>query len=121
MRADTSVYSISSHYALSKKEKSVGDIKKSMIVLMAITTILALLFPDIVGVAIFAGGISLILPLAMIYLLMNGKNPKRFIGSIVGGLIGLTIGIFALGLEPTIALPALIGGALGLFWKGKKI
>ena len=83
---------------------------------MVITTIISLIFTDIVDISILAGGISLTLSFAMIYLFFNGKNPKRFIGSIVGGIIGLIIGIILLGLEPTAAIVVIIGGALGLLW-----
>jgi len=114
--ADTGIFSIASHYALSMKEKSVKTVRKSIIVVVIIITILAIIFPDIVNVSIFAGGVTLTLSLPMIYILLNGKKAKKFISSVIGGLIGLALGILFLGLEPSIAIPVLIISAIGLLW-----
>ncbi|MEA1929487.1 MAG: hypothetical protein U9M92_01165 [Patescibacteria group bacterium] len=38
----------------------------------------------------------------------------------LGGLLGLAIGIAIFGIEPTIALPVLVGAALGLLWNFKR-
>jgi len=117
--ADTNVYAISSHYAMHKKGNPVKVIRRSMIGLTVLMILLSILFPDVVDVSIFAGGISLTLSLAMLYLLFGGENRGRFRGSAIGGLIGLIVGIIYFGVEPTIALPVLIGGALGLLCKTK--
>jgi len=118
--ADTNVYAISSHLTMNRKNKTttpITSIRITMILLMIITTMVALIFTDIVDVSIIAGGLSLTLSLPIIYLISNGRNPKRFIGSTIGGLIGLVGGIAILGIEPMIALVILIGSSLGLFWK----
>jgi len=114
--ADTNVYAISSHYALSRKGEPVKEVRKATIILMIITTILALLYADIVNVSIIAGIISLTLSIPMVYLFFKGKNSKRFIGSVVGGVIGVIAGIIFLGIEPSAALTVLVGGVLGLLW-----
>jgi len=122
--ADTSVYSISSHLVMNRKNKKTTPIKlirSIMILLVVITTALALIFTDIVDMSIVAGGLSLTLSLPIIYLIFNGeKDPRRFVGSVVGGLIGLIGGIVVFGIEPIIALVILVGAVLGLFWKSKK-
>jgi len=117
--ADTNVYSISSHYAMHRKGDPVKTIRKGTIGLMVLIAGLAILFPDVVDVSIFAGGISLTLSFSMLYVLMDGKNIGRFVGSALGGLIGLIGGIAYFGLEPSIALTVLIGSALGLLYKSK--
>jgi len=122
--ADTSVYTISSHYVLSNKDRSlfpVKSIRMASIILMIITTTIALIFRDIVDVSILTGGVSLTLSFPMLYILMNGKSSRRFVGSAIGGLIGLVVGVALLGMEPVIALPVLAGGIIGLLWNfGKK-
>lgn len=114
--ADTNVYGISSHYAMSRKKWSIKTIKVTIIMLMVITTILAILFPDVVDVSIIAGGISLTLSFPMIYLIAKGKKTSRFVASIIGSLVGLALGIAFFGIDPTLALPVILGGALGLLW-----
>lgn len=117
--ADTSVYAISSHYAMHRKGDPVSIVRKAMIGLMIITGGLAILFPDVVDVSIFAGGISLTLSFPMVYLFFKGRNVKRFAASAFCGLIGLLIGVAIFGIEPTIALPVLLGSGVGLFYSGK--
>lgn len=117
--ADTNIYAISSHHVMSKRNTQLSPIKsirQTTIILMIITTIIALIFRDIVDVSIFAGGISLTLSFPMIYLFLGGKNKKRFIGSTIGGLTGLILGIIIFGIEPATALPTLLLGLLGLLW-----
>jgi len=55
----------------------------------------------------------------MIYIFLKGKNPNRFIGSTIGGLIGLAFGISIFGLEPIAAFPPLLLSLLGLLWNFK--
>jgi len=112
--ADTNVYSISSHYAMSAKKWSIKTIRNTMVVLMTIVALLAILFPDIVDVSIFAGAISLTLSFPMIYLLFGGKKPSKFISSGLLSILGVIIGIIIVGLEPSAAIFPIIGGALGL-------
>jgi solute:Na+ symporter, SSS family len=120
--ADTNVYAISSHLIMNRKNKTtipVTLIRITMILLMIVTTMIALIFTDIVDVSIIAGGLSLTLSLPIIYLISNGRNSNRFIGSAIGGLIGLVGGIAVLGIEPVIALVVLISAGLGLLWNFK--
>ena len=114
--ADTNVYSISSHYAMSAKKWSIKTIRNATVILMMIIAFLAILFPDVVDVSIIAGAISLSLSFPMIYLLSKGKRTSRFIASGLLSIIGIIIGIAIVGLEPSAALFPVIGGALGLLW-----
>jgi len=117
--ADTNIYAIASHYAASVKGNFVKTIRKATVGLVIITALIALIWADIVDVSIFGGLISLTLSFPMIYLIFNGRNTSRFLGSIVGGLIGLVLGIAFVGLEPVVVLPVLIASGLGLFYKKK--
>ena len=120
--ADTYIYAISSHLVMNRKNKTkvpITSIRITMILLMIVITMVALIFTDIVDVSIIAGGLSLTLSLPIVYLILNGKNHKRFIGSTIGGLIGLVGGIAVLGIEPVIALVVLMGAGLGLLWNFK--
>jgi len=114
--ADTSIYAISSHYALSLKEKSIKKIRGAAIVLVVFSVIIGLLYSDIVDISIFSGAISLILSFPIIYILFNGKNARRFMVSCVGGFVGLVLGIIFFGFEPYIGIPVVVLGAIGLLW-----
>ncbi|MCR4327921.1 MAG: hypothetical protein NUV53_00175 [Patescibacteria group bacterium] len=120
--ADTDIYAISSHYALSKTNNTnyIKDVRRAMIGLTIIVTILAITFPDVVKASIVAGAASLLLSWAMIYVISGGKNPNRFIGSIVTSTIGLALAIMYFGLEPTVAIAIVVFGPLGLLYKGRK-
>jgi len=116
---DTSVYAISSHLVLNKKIKIKNIIKlirQKMILLMIVSALIALAFTDIVDVSIIAAGLSLVLSLPIIYLISNGQNYKKFVSSIIGGLIGLIFGIIVFGINPLIILPILLFSTLGLFY-----
>ncbi|MBU0958245.1 MAG: hypothetical protein KKF56_05560 [Nanoarchaeota archaeon] len=119
--ADTNVYGISSHYALSKRElkNPISTTRKSIFILMAIVTIIALIFSDIIDVSIVTGAISLTLSFPMIYLLLNKNNKGRFIGSVIGGLIGFIGALIYFGPEPILAIPILLGSLVGLLFKSK--
>jgi len=74
--ADTNVYAISSHLILNKKNKinnPITLVRITMILLMIVTTMIALIFTDIVDVSIIAGALSLTLSIPIIYLILNGK------------------------------------------------
>ena len=118
--ADTNIYAIASHIALHQKKNPMRKIRNVTILLVAITAVLAIIYPDIVDVSIIAGGASLTLSFPMLYLLFGGKNVGRYIGSVIGGILGFLIGIGILGIEPSIALPVLLGGLVGLVYKKKK-
>ena len=117
--ADTNIYAISSHLIMNGKNAARAPIKLIrvvMVFLMIVTTMISLIFTDIVDVSIVAGGLSLTLSVPIIYLIAGGKKAKRFVGSAIGALVGLVVGIAVLGIEPVIALPVLIGSVVGLFW-----
>ena len=115
--ADTNIYSISSHYADSVGKWNVKTIRKATVFLMAVVSLLAVLFPDVVDVSLVAGAVTLTLSFPMIYLFFNGKKSFRFIASCLGGITGMILGILIFGLEPIAAVfPALLG-ASGLLWR----
>lgn len=114
--ADTNVYAISSHYVLSRNNRSIKSIRHSTVWLMVIVSLIAILFPDIVKVSLVAGAVSLTLSSAMIYILYGGRNPYRFVSSAFSALIALVASIIFLGLEPIAAIPVLGAGALGLLY-----
>lgn len=120
--ADTNVYAISSHYAMNQKNKLdyVKNIKLAMIVTTIVVTVLALIFPNVVKLSIVAGALSLVLSWSMIYVIAGGINKNRFIGSIIGSVVGLIFSIIYFGFNPVVAVPTIIFGALGLLYKGRK-
>lgn len=118
--ADTNIFAISSHYAMHRGGK-VKSVREAMVVLVIITAILAILFPNVVDVSIIAGGISLSLSFAMIYILSNGKKPSKFIISSILSMVAVIMAIIIFGFEPIIALPPLVAGAIGLLFTSKKL
>jgi len=114
--SDTSIYSISSHYAMSMKKWSVKTIRIVMIFLVVLSFICAIIFPDVVGASIFAGAISLTLAVPMIYLIAGGKKSSKFISSLILGIFGMILGILVLGLNPSAGAFPVIFSALGLLW-----
>jgi Na+/proline symporter len=115
--ADTNIYAISSHFSIEKKGDKKRNIRKSALGLILITFIISLLFRNIVDVSIIAGAVSVLLSFPIIYLLLKGKNHKKFIASTTAGLIGLIFGIIIFGIEPIIAVIVIPFSALGLLWK----
>ncbi len=115
--ADTNIYAISSHYSIGKKGNPIKNIRSSTFFLMLITLIISLLFRDVVDVSIIAGILSGVLSLPMIYLIAGGNSPKKFIASLLMGLVAGIIGMILFGIEPISALPAVFFSALGLLWK----
>lgn len=115
---DTSIYAIASHYVFSKRgSQSIRHIRIATIVLVIIISLAALLFRDIIDITVVAAALMLTLTFPMIYIIAGKKSSQRFIGSVCGGIIGLLVGVTLLGTEPSIMLPVLLGGALGLLYK----
>ena len=116
--ADTGIWGAGSYLAFwrrGKKENKVGQIQVLMIALTALALGVGLFWRDAVDATIFAGGLTLVPSVAMMYVIWGGRNAPKFVGSIFGGFLGLGVGISIFGLKPDIALfPILFGGA-GLF------
>ena len=117
--ADTNVYSITSHYVLSRNsQRPVYDIRVATVVLAILSIIIGYFFRDVVDVTIITAGISITLSIGMIYLIKGGANPHRFIGSTVGAVVGFIIGLFVFGIQPTLIIPVLVCALLGLGYNG---
>ena len=117
--ADTNVYAIASHYVLSRKsEKPVYDIRITTFVLGILSIVIGYFFRDIVDLTIVVGGVSLVLSVAMLYLIAGGSNVFRYIGSVTGGVIGFIAGLLVFGIQPIAAITVLAGSLLGLVYKG---
>jgi Na+/proline symporter len=118
--ADTNIYAISSHYAMHTNGEKVRSVRKATIVLVVIISLLAIAFPNVVDVSIIAGGLSLTLSFSMIYVLSGGRKPSKFALSSIFSMLVLILGLVFLGIEPIVALPVLLAGALGLLIRWKK-
>ena len=117
--ADTNIYSISSHYVLSRNSKRpVHDIRTATVILCILSIIVGFFFRDLIDITIVVAALNIILSPAMIYLIAGGKNSYRFMGSIVGGIIGLILGLIFIGIEPVLILPILFGNLIGLIYNG---
>jgi predicted branched-subunit amino acid permease len=112
---------MASHHSLSRNhvQAPVRKIRVTTTAIVVLLTLVALVFSDIVDLSIFAGGLSVSLSAAMLYLLLGKVNRGRFNGSVFGGLIGLAVGLFFFGFEPVILLVVLAGTLLGLLYRKK--
>lgn len=117
--ADTNIYGIASHFAHYRKNALVGATRVLAFAVVLIVSLFALYFPDIVDMSILAGGINLVLPAAVIYVLAGGRSGRKVVSSIALGIVGLVVGIVLLGLVPSIAVFPLIFGGLGLLYPKK--
>ena len=119
--ADTGVYNITSYIAFLKNKNGdkVKQIRILTICLILLITIIAYFVRDIIGVTIFAAGVTLIPSIAMIYIISWGKNSKRFSAMVIGGVAGLIFGISLFGLTPSIALFPIIFALFGFLVDSK--
>ena len=118
--ADTNIYSISSHISSYTKKDRKKSIRISMIVLMVLITLFAVLFPDIIDMSIVAVGVTLILPIPIIYLIKKEKpNAKKFKTSVIVSLCSFLLGLLIFGIEPVIVLLPIITSSIVLLFKFK--
>ena len=115
--ADTNIYAISSHYSIGKNKNPLKEIRKSSFILMLILLIISLIFRDVVNISIIAGGVSLVMSFAMIYLIAGGKSYKKFLASTIMGFLAGIIGVLIFGIEPFLAILVIVFSGLGLLWK----
>lgn len=117
--ADTNIYGIASHYVLSRKsERPKHDIRVATVILGVLSIVIGYFLRDVVELTILAAGFSVVLSIAMIYLISGGGNRYRFLGSAIGGVLGFLIGLAIFGIEPTALLTVLAGGFIGLLYNG---
>ncbi len=118
--ADTYIYVIGLYLArLRSKWRSVFHVRVAITLVVVILTGIALLARNMVDVAILSGALMLPLAIAMIYIIAGGTQAYKFIGAMVGGLIGVVFGISLLGLSPAAAPFPIIGALLGLLWPAR--
>jgi len=113
--ADTSVFAVSLH--LSELIPSTDQLKTARWVTV-FTVILAVLIASfwrsIVEITIVGAAMKLILAVPIIYLLKGGVLPWRYLGSVIGGTVGLLAGLVFFGPEPQLAITVLLGTLVGL-------
>lgn len=118
--ADTNIFAIATHHVLTKKSKQpVRDIRITMFILCAAAAVIGYFFRDVVDVTILTCAMSLLLSVPMIYLIKGGKSAYRFIGATTGSIIGLSVGLVLVGIEPTLLLPTLLFSLIGLAYNGQ--
>ncbi len=119
--ADSGIYAITSHFVFSKNPKNPKkEIRISIFIIILILTMISYFLRDIVAITIIGAAILLTLSVPMVYLLFGFKNENRFIGSVFGGIIGVILGIFIIGLDPSAAIFVLTGGLIGLLYNRNK-
>lgn len=118
--ADTSVFAVASHVAYNTTQKQkIKSVRYATIITVIVAFLVALFWRNIVDITIVGAALRMTLSIAMIYAIKKKENSGRFIGSALGGVLGLIIGIIAFGPTPTIAIMVLLGSLLGLIYKSK--
>jgi Na+/proline symporter len=120
--ADTAIFAVASH-AVSHQSvtNKVKAVRISSIVVVILASIISFFWESVVDITIVGAGLRLTLAVPMIYVILQNKNSGRFIGSIIGGVIGLIGGTIAFGPDPKLALTVLVGSLVGLLFKRKKM
>lgn len=117
---DTAIYGIASHHALMKRPKNpVRSIRIASIVVIVVMVFIGLIMRDVVDISILTGAVNMTLVCPMLYLLFGGKRVEKFFASIIAGTIGVILYIAIVGLDPAGAMAVLIGGGIGLLWRGR--
>lgn len=118
--ADTYIYAIASHFVLNGGyvESPVERIRMVTLVLGVLCFVIGYFFRSLVDITILMAAMSVSLSPAMIYLIAGGKNRYRFLGSVSCAFLSYCIALPFLGIDPTMILPVLLGGLLGLGYNG---
>ncbi len=118
--ADTSIFAVSSHLKFESKEnQKVKSIRYTTLITACIAFIVALFWKSVVDIIIVGAALRMTLSIAMIYMIRKRENSGRFIGSALGGVIGLLIGLLAFGPKPTITIAVLLGSLIGLIFRSR--
>lgn len=118
--ADTSIFAVASHVTYkSAPGNKVKNVRYITVITVIIACAVAWFWRSIVDITIVGAALRMCTSVAMIYVIGNNTNNGRFLGSALGGIIGLIAGLAAFGTTPKIAIAVLIGSLLGLLFKSK--
>ncbi|UXP31269.1 hypothetical protein N6H18_13010 [Reichenbachiella agarivorans] len=118
--ADSSIFAVASHLIRqTSPEQKVKHVRYATILTVVLAFLVALFWRSIVDITIVGAALRMTIAVAMIYAILGYKNSGRFMGSAVGGVLGLLIGLLAFGAQPTLAILVLIGSLMGLLYRSK--
>ena len=118
--ADTAIFAVASHaVARNKIVNKVKGVRIATVVVVVLASVISFFWESVVNITIVGAALRMTLAIPMIYVILKNKNSGRFIGSTLGGIAGLIIGVVAFGADPKLALTVLVGSLLGLLYKSK--
>lgn len=119
--ADTSVFAVSLHLSeLIPSDNKIRTARWVTVLTVVLAVVLASFWRSIVEITIVGAAMKLILAVPIIYLLRGGENGGRYIGSMIGGVMGLAGGLVFFGPEPQLAITVLLGTLIGLLIRGRE-
>lgn len=119
--ADTNVFAVSAHVTKNfenKSDKRVSRITTVVVVIFA--SVVSLFWKNVIDVTIVGAAMRVVMAVPMIYILLDKKNVLRYKLSLVGGVLGLSIGLIVFGPDAKLAITTLVGTLLGLIFRSKK-
>ncbi len=120
--ADSNIYGIASHYALSNKnnKNQIKTIRYMIVIIAVISLILGFIFRDVIDFTIVTACISVILSIPMIYIIAWWKSKYKFIASVLLSILFFIWGLFIIWVKPTLVLPTILGAIVWLFYFKRK-
>ncbi|MCV9389203.1 sodium:solute symporter family protein [Reichenbachiella ulvae] len=119
--ADSAIFAVASHTSISiAPDQKVKGVRIATVLTVLLAFVVTYFWRSIVDITIVGGALRMTMAVAMIYVIKGNKNKGRFIGSALGGVAGLVIGLIIFGAKPTLAILVLVGSLLGLFYRTKK-
>jgi len=121
--ADSYIYALATHTAhfFSKKKLHKTIIRKLILLHGILITVAALIFRDLVDLAVVTAALLLVMAVPIFYIIAGGKDAMRFIVLLSGGLIGMMAGIILVGLEPDAGAFVFVGFLLSLLIPAKRL
>ncbi|PIB35919.1 hypothetical protein BFP72_11205 [Reichenbachiella sp. 5M10] len=120
--ADSAIFAVASHVTGGvSSDKRVNSVRYATVITVVLAFGIAWFWRSIVDITIVGAALRMTLAVAMIYVIGGHQNKGRFMGSAMGGVLGLLIGLAIFGAKPTIAIVVLVGSLLGLLYRSKKV
>jgi len=108
---DSYLYALASHSVqLFTHQKLTSKLVQKMIFFYGFLVIaIALVFRDVVDIAVLTGAMLMVIAIPILYLIAGGRDGLRFVLLLAGGYVGMFMGILILGLVPDAGAFVLLG------------
>jgi len=109
--SDSSFFALAAHTTsfITKNNPTKKLIRQLLIFYSILLAIGALLFTDVLDLAVLTAALLIVIAIPIIYLIAGGSSGIRFTALLAGGWIGVFVGLFITGLEPDAGAFVLLG------------